>query len=152
LPRNNPAIEKAAGRHSIFVDTSAWIALFSRRDQHHYDADRMFRMIVASRRQLFTSNLVLAEIHRLLLYRAGSKAANAALEKIEASSLVAIEFADSKRHKSAINRLRKLNEHEISYTDAVSFSMMETVNCREAFSYDHHFEAAGFDILNGSRR
>lgn len=150
MPKRNPDIEKAAGSRSIFVDSSAWIALFSRRDQHHDEADRAFRMIVAMKQRLITSNLVLAEIHRLLLYRAGSKAAIAALEKIEASPLVTIEFADLKAHQSAINRLKNSIEHEISYADAVNFSMMAAAGCKEALSYDHHFRAAGFKILDGS--
>ena len=144
MPKSRPAIERAAGRSSVFVDSSAWIALFSRRDQHHNEADRAFRMVVASKRPLITSNLVLAEIHRLLLYRAGSIAAITALEKIEASSLVSIEFADSKIHQSAKNWLKKLNDHHISYTDAVSFSLMEATGCREALSYDRNFQMAGF--------
>ena len=152
MQKKNPAIGKAAGRRSIFVDSSSWIALFSRRDQHHDEADRMFRTIVASKHPLFTTNLVLAEIHRLLLYRAGSKAALAALEKIEASPLVRIEFADAKHHQSATNWLKKLNEHSISYTDAISFSIMGTAGCRKVLSYDHHFRAAGFEIFNGSNR
>ena len=121
MQKKNPVIEKAAESRSIFVDSSAWIALFSRRDQHHDEADRMFRTIVASKQRLITTNLVLAEIHRLLLYRAGSSAAIAALEKIEASPLVRIEFADAKNHKSATNWLKKLNKHSISYTTPSAF-------------------------------
>jgi predicted nucleic acid-binding protein len=94
----------------------------------------------------------LAEIHRLLLYRAGSKAAIAALEKIEASPLVRIEFANAKDHQFAANWLKKLNEHSISYTDAISFSIMEALGCRKVLSYDHHFRAAGFEIFDRSRR
>ena len=152
MQKRNPAIEKAARNRSIFVDSGSWIALFSRRDQHHDEADRMFRTIVASKQPLFTTNLVLAEIHRLLLYRAGSKAAIAALEKIEASPLVRVEFANAKNHQSATNWLKKLNEHSISYTDAISFSIMEALGCREVLSYDHHFRAAGFEMLGESSR
>ncbi len=140
MPKNRPAIERAAGRNSVFVDSSAWIALFSRRDQHHHQADHLFRMTVASKRPLITSNLVLAEIYRLLLYRAGSKAAITALEKIEASPLVTIEFADFKNHQSAKSRLKNLSQYGISYTDAVSFSLMEATGCREALTFDRHFQ------------
>ena len=110
----------------------------------------MFRTIVASKQPLFTTNLVLAEIHRLLLYRAGSRAAIAALEKIEASPLVRIEFANAENHQSATNWLKKLNEYSISYTDAISFSIMEAAGCRKVLSYDHHFRAAGFEMLGAS--
>jgi uncharacterized protein len=144
LPRINRAIGKTEKGHSVFIDSSAWIALFSRRDQHHEEADRAFRTIVGSKRRMLTTNLVLAEIHRLLLHRAGVQAAAAALKKIEASPLVEIKFADSINHQSAKNWMKKLQEHPISYTDAISFSVMEAAGCGEALSYDHHFHIAGF--------
>ena len=58
-----------AVRNSTFVDSSAWIAFFSARDQHHADADRAFRRTVEAKRLLLTTNLVLAEIHRLFQIR-----------------------------------------------------------------------------------
>lgn len=147
MPRRNRVIGKAANSPSVFVDSSAWIALFSRRDQHHEEADRLFRTMVAAKQRMLTTNLVLAEIHRLLLHRAGIKAAVTALEKIEASALVDIEFADLTHHQSAMAWIGKLREHPISYADAVSFSIMETAGCSEALSYDHHFQIAGFKTL-----
>ena len=151
MPRRNRIIKKTADDHDIFVDSSAWIALFSARDQHHDEADRMFRAIVASGRRLLTTNLVLAEIHRLLLYRAGIRAASAALEKIEASRLVRIEFAGAVHHQSAKGWLDRLQEHPISYADAVSFAVMEAAGCGEAVSYDHHFQVAGFILRRHAR-
>ncbi len=149
MPRRLRATGKVAGAPDIFIDSSAWIALFSGRDQHHDEADRIFRTIVASRRKILTTNLVLAEIHRLLLHRAGIRAAGAALGKIEASPLVTIEFAEAAHHQSAIAWMDKLQDHPISYADAVSFAVMEAVGCTEAVSYDHHFRVAGF-VLAGS--
>lgn len=147
MPKKNRAIGKAASSHSIFIDSSAWIALFSRRDQHHEEADRIFRAMVAEKQQMITTNLILAEIHRLFLHRAGIKAAATALEKIEASLLVDIKFADRAHHQSAMAWISKLREHPISYADAVSFSVMEAVDCNEALSYDRHFQIAGYKTV-----
>ena len=147
MPKKNRAIGKAASRHSIFIDSSAWIALFSRRDQHHEEADRVFRSMVASKERMLTTNLVLAEIHRLFLHRAGIKAAASVLEKVEASPLVKIEFADSTNHQSAMAWMGKLREYPISYTDAIGFSVMEAAGCSDVLSYDHHFQIAGFKTL-----
>jgi predicted nucleic acid-binding protein len=94
--------------------------------------------------RLLTTNLVLAEIHRLLLHRAGVKAAAATLEKIESSPLVEIIYADAINHQSAKNWIKKLQERPIAYADAISFSVMEAADCPEALSYDHHFHIAGF--------
>jgi predicted nucleic acid-binding protein len=132
------------------VDTSAWIAFFSRRDQNHKGADRLFRELLAAKRLLLTTNLVLAEMHRLLLHRAGIRAASAALEKIEASPLVRIEFTGQSQHQSAKEWMARLSECPISYADAVSFAVMEASGCTEVLSFDRHFGIAGFST-HGNR-
>jgi predicted nucleic acid-binding protein len=135
---------RSAARNSIFVDTSAWIAFFSARDQHHAEADRMFRRAADKGRILLTTNLVLAEVHRLLLYRAGIEAAAAALDRIEASALTKTQFPGPSHHQAGLLWLKKLRQHPISYTDAVSFAVMEEIDCEEAMSFDQHFRIAGF--------
>ena len=62
-----------------FVDSGAWIALASADDRYHGAADGVFREAVRARTSLVTTNLVLAEVHRFLLFRAGIRAALAAL-------------------------------------------------------------------------
>jgi predicted nucleic acid-binding protein len=86
LRKRRDATAAGGARDSIFVDSSAWIAFFSARDQHRGEADRLLSRAVNSNRLLLTTNLVLAEIHRLLLYRAGTQAAAAVLDRIEASA------------------------------------------------------------------
>jgi len=144
LPKRECGTGNHVSRNSVFVDTGAWIALFSARDQYHKEADRSFRDLVSSKKQLVTTNLILAEIHRLLLHRVGSSAASAALSKIDASSLVHIEFTGETHHQSAKHWIERLQDHPISYTDAVSFAVMEDLGCTEALSYDRHFRLAGF--------
>ncbi len=97
------------------------------------------------KRRLLTTNLVLAELHRLLLHRAGIRAASVALDKIEASSLVRIEFPGAAHHESAKGWIQKLPAHPITYTDAVSFAVMEALRCTDAMTYDRHFQIAGFN-------
>ena len=144
MPSKGPIIGRFAGDSIAFVDSSAWLALFSRRDQHHQDADQMVRKAFASKTLLLTTSLVLAEIHRLLLFRAGSAAAAAALDRIEASPLVRIVFADATHHQAARGWLKKLLAYPISYTDAVSFAVMQQAGCARALSFDRHFRLAGF--------
>ena len=146
MPRKGPLTAGIADDSAVFVDSSAWIALFSRRDQHHVEADRMFRSAVGSKKLLYTTNLVLAEIHRLLLYRTGSAAAAAALDRIESSPLVRIVFASAAHHQAGRNWLKKLAAHPISYTDAVGFAVMQHVGCTKALSFDGHFRLAGISF------
>ena len=85
----------------LFVDSSAWIALFSARDQHHAEADALFRDALGRRARLSTTNLVLAEVHRLLLFRAGGPAASAALDRLESSPALALLFPFADHHVAA---------------------------------------------------
>ncbi len=135
---------KAGPGPSIFVDSSGWIAFFSRRDQHHAEADRLLRSAIVSNKRLITSDLILAEVHRLLLFRAGSSAAIAALQRIDSSGLVRIEFADDRIHRSAMEFLKKHIGHRITYADAVSFSIMDAAGCGKAITFDAHFRLAGY--------
>lgn len=144
--KERPTIGEGSARISIFVDSSAWIALFSARDQHHAESDLLFRRVVAGGVPLLTTILILAEIHRLLLYRAGIEAAAAALDRIQASSLVTIVFPSAQAHRVALAWLARLPHEPISYTDAMSFTIMASRRCRSAISFDRDFEAAGFKL------
>lgn len=128
----------------LFVDSGAWLAFFSARDGRHADADRLIRRAIAGRIPLLTSNLVLAEVHRLLLFRAGIRAAATALERIDASSGTKVLFPDAKIHRDARAWLQRLGDQVISYADATSFALMKSRRCEEAISFDRDFVLAGF--------
>lgn len=104
---------------------------------------------MASRTSLVTSNLVLAEVHRLLLFRAGIRAAATTLDKITTSTSVGVIYVDEDHHRSARAWIEKLDDQVISLTDAVSFSVMQSLKCRTALSFDRDFWTAGFDRFQG---
>jgi predicted nucleic acid-binding protein len=130
----------------LFVDSGAWIALRSRRDQHHAEADRLFREALRRRIPLATTDLVLAELHRLTLFRAGVLPALRALDRIDQSPSVTVHFAAAEHHAAARRWLERLAPHPITYTDAVSFAVMDGLRCRHALAFDHDFTAAGFEL------
>ena len=135
----------------LFVDSGAWIALRSRRDQHHAEADRLFREALRRRIPLVTTDLVLAELHRLTLFRAGVLPALRALDRIDQSPSVTVHFAAAEHHAAARRWLERLAPHPITYTDAVSFAVMEGLRCRHALAFDHNFTAAGFELWRAGR-
>ena len=136
----------ASGPVRLFVDSSAWLALASPRDQYHAVAETLFREAVLRRRALITTNLVVAEVHRLLLFRAGVPAAAHALNRLEDSPALTIEFPTVEHHRVAREWLARLSNHPITYTDAVSFAVMATSRCNAALTFDSDFELAGFPI------
>jgi predicted nucleic acid-binding protein len=134
---------------AVFVDSGAWIALLHRADRHHGTADRLFRLAAERRTSLLVTNLVVAEVHRLVLHRVGIRASTAFLDRLDASSLLRIEFASRAHHRRAREWLRRLGDQAITYADAVSFAVMEAMRCRRALSFDHDFVVAGFDVWTG---
>jgi uncharacterized protein len=137
-------IANAARPNSVYVDTSAWIAFFSARDQNHAEAASLFRQALARNTQLITSDLVIAEIHRLILHRVGSAAALQTLNRIESSSSVSIVFATEAHHSAAKEWLAQLFDYRLTYTDAVSFAIMKNLQCVGFLGFDSDYLAAGF--------
>jgi predicted nucleic acid-binding protein len=130
----------------VFVDSSAWFAVASASDGKHAEAERLLRAAVARRIGLVTTNLILAEVHRLALVRMGIRPAAVMLERIEASRLVSLIHATADHHRTARRWLTRLADQPISYADAVSFAVMEAARCRVAMTFDRHFAIAGFRI------
>jgi predicted nucleic acid-binding protein len=151
LPSRRHRIERAgtAVPVRLFVDSGAWIALRSRRDQYHADADRLIRAALARRVPLLTTNLVLAETHRLTLFRAGPQAALRALELIDASPSVTIHFPTAEHHTEARRWLERMAPRPVTYTDAVSFAVMGANACRHVLGFDQDFVVAGFTLWRG---
>jgi predicted nucleic acid-binding protein len=139
----------AAPAARLFVDSGAWIALRSRRDQHHAEADRLFREAIRRRLRLVTTNLIIAEVHRLTLFRAGREPASRALDRIDTSPSVVMHFAAARDHEQARRWLARLSPRAITYTDAVSFAVMAAAKCKHVLGFDDDFVAAGFELWRG---
>jgi predicted nucleic acid-binding protein len=148
LPSRRQSTARAAPA-KLFVDSGAWIALRSRRDQHHAEADRLFRNAIDRRIPLVTTNLIIAETHRLTLFRAGLEPALRALERIDASPSVTVRFATTGDHAEGRRWLERLAPRPITYTDAVSFAVMAAAKCKQVLGFDEDFAAAGFELWRG---
>ena len=68
------------------------------------------------------------------------------LDRIDLSPSVTVHFAAAEHHAAARRWLERLAPHPITYTDAVSFAVMEGLRCRHALAFDHDFTAAGFEL------
>jgi predicted nucleic acid-binding protein len=139
---------RPAGDHRrLFVDSSAWLAFFSTRDDNHGAAVALFERAIQLHAALITSSLVVAEVHRLVLHRVGIRAAAAVLGSIDGSAHLRLVFPDSAHHQVAREWLQKLSDQIITYTDATSFAIMTAEHCSAALSFDRDFIVAGFEVL-----
>ncbi len=126
----------------IFVDTSFWVALRNRRDDHHAEARKLLRSHAAT--ALLTSNHVKGETWTFLRRRAGHASAAQFLDFMESTDRLQVEHVVEVIEKEALGWLRRHDEREYSFVDATSFSLMRRMGIGEALAFDGDFAAAGF--------
>ncbi|HOP46451.1 MAG TPA: PIN domain-containing protein [Desulfobacteraceae bacterium] len=132
--------------NTLFVDTGAWFALADTSDKYHDHAINIFPDLLRNNR-LLTTNHVIAETYILIRRNLGHEAAITFLNNIAASPRVSKIYSDSLLEKSAEDILRQYKDQDFSYTDAVSFAVMNQQGITQAFSFDHHFLTAGFTLI-----
>ena len=132
------------GKNTLFVDTGAWFALADKSDQYHLQAVKVFPKLLSSCHHLTTTNLVIAETYILIRHAIGHQPAIRFLKNIAASPRIVKIYSDSAMEEAAENILRKYQDQDFSYTDAVSFAVMEQFGIVKTFSFDRHFVIAGF--------
>ena len=126
----------------IFVDTSFWVALRNRRDDHHDEARRLLRANAAI--PLVSTNHVTGETWTFLRRRAGHGPAANFLDFIDETARLHVEHVDAATEEEALGWLRRHDEREYSFVDATSFALMRRLGIRDAFAFDGNFAAAGF--------
>jgi uncharacterized protein len=135
---------------AVFVDTSAWIMLLNGSERQHKEAKELYRQLAG--RKLVVTNLVISETYTWLRIKVGFRAAadylNAMQRKVEIGQLEVV-YSDYSLEQDAVLLLQKYRDHDFSYTDAVSFALMNKRSLKSAFAYDNHFITAGF-ILQAS--
>lgn len=131
-------------RNEVFIDASAWIAVFDRGDQYHEQAATLYRRLIAARRFLVTTNLVIAESQITIRRAGGFAASRALLDSLRLSSRLERVYSTAALELEAEKVLRQFSDHELSLADAVSFVLMRQRKITEAFTYDKHFSMAGF--------
>jgi len=130
----------------IFIDTGAFLARYVERDEHHDAATKQWQTLRNDRRRCFTSNFVLDETITLLARRSTYQfAAERARNLLESTSL-AILRPNRNDEFVALKLFEKYADQSVSYTDCVSFALMERENIKRAFSFDRHSRIAGFEV------
>jgi len=130
----------------IFIDTGAFVARYIERDQYHDAATEHWRMLRNDQRQCFTSNFVLDETFTLLARRSTYEFAAERARKLFESISLSILRPDENDELAALELFQRYADQSVSFTDCVSFVLMKKRNIQCAFSFDHHFTIAGFDI------
>lgn len=127
----------------IFVDTGALLVRYLEKDQHHDRALRAWQRLEDVPR-LVTSNFVLDELFTLLGRRASYAFAADRARHILSSERLEILRSDAETEAEAIDLFEKYADQKVSFTDCTSFALMRRHKIRQVFTFDRHFELAGF--------
>jgi predicted nucleic acid-binding protein len=130
----------------IFIDTGAFLARYLRKDQHHRSAVAVWEELGSKREICVTSNFVLDETFTLLGRRAGYGFAVQRAKNIYASQALTICRPDNEDEIKALQFFSKYADQHVSFTDCISFVLMKREKINRVFSFDRHFELAGFHL------
>lgn len=132
---------------TVFVDTSAFVALALARDAQHETALATWHKLEEERCPLLTTDWVFGETVSFVRRRAGYTAARTLGERLRMSRVLDIAHADDAIVARGWEAFLAHRFDHLSLVDAVSFVMMRTRRVRRVFSFDRHFSEAGFDRI-----
>jgi predicted nucleic acid-binding protein len=131
---------------SVFVDTSAFVALRNGAEAEHERARAALSDLLAEGAALFTSNYVFAETYTALLVRVGRAEAIEWGRRFRASGAIELVRLDEAVEGDAWEILERHGDKQWSYVDATSFALIERDGNGEAFAFDVHFGQRGLRV------
>jgi predicted nucleic acid-binding protein len=131
--------------NTVFVDTSALLALLNPDDEHHGQAVRAFEDLRSDRAELFTTSFVLVETYALLGRRLGLAAVKRFREDF--APLVDVLWVGESLHEAGLDLLLARHRRQLSLADGISFVAMRQQGADQAFAIDPHFEQEGFRLV-----
>ncbi len=135
------------------MDTSGFKAIYDERDDYHQEA-RGFMNQLSSRkiqtRGLLTSDYILDETLTLLRFGAGHSEASIFARAItDSKAFRTVHVGEEGFSRSLVLFLRS-KDKQWSFTDCSSFVLMKNYGVSTAFSFDPHFQQAGYAMLPGA--
>jgi len=131
----------------VFIDTGAFIARFIEKDQYHLQAVELWELLRQEDAQCVTSNFVLDETFTLLGRRAGYEFAHERALNLYASQALTILRPDLDDEMIGLNYFKKYADQSVSFTDCLSFALMDRIQTQRVFTFDKHFSWAGYQLL-----
>ena len=128
---------------TVFVDTSYFIARMQASDQWHAAAVAADDPTL----DLVTSSAVINETITLLQKRGFLSLALDFLREIRSGSDITVVYIDAAIQAEAWDLYARYSGHGAGGVDCTSFAMMRRLGIKRAFTFDKHFRAAGFGIV-----
>lgn len=131
---------------SVFVDTSAFVALRNEAEAEHQRAREALAELIDAGTALFTSNYVFAETYTALLVRLDRSEAIEWGRRFRAGEAIELVRVERDVEEEAWDILERHGDKRWSYVDATSFALIERDGGGQAFAFDAHFSQRGLRV------
>jgi len=131
----------------VFLDTAYVIALANPADQHHGRAATLAASVQLEIVRIVTTRAVLLEVGSSLSRLRFRAAAVRLLNIMEFSPSLLVMPVGQDLARRGLELFCRRADKEWSWTDCISFLVMEERRLRQALTTDEHFEQAGYVAL-----
>lgn len=126
----------------VFIDASAWIAIYVANDIYHKAAKQRYELLKKRRDLFYTNDYALAEVYTRLIYSFHLKIAKKFHHWIkigvDGHQLSILEVDPAVRERTW-RELQKYSDHKLSFTDATIIANFKNYHLDEIFTFDKHF-------------
>lgn len=130
---------------TVYVDTSAFLAVLDADDQNHGRAREVWKRLLGGRNPLISSSYVLVETWALVQNRLGVEAVRSFSDDI--FPLLGIIWVGADLHRRGVAALLAASRRNLSLVDCVSFEVMRDLGVKHVFTFDVHFREQGFSCM-----
>ncbi|MDI6716580.1 MAG: PIN domain-containing protein [Actinomycetota bacterium] len=131
---------------AVFLDTSGIIAVLNIKDKHHSAALRFWNWLLEQSLTIYITDYIFDETYTALRNWFGHKLAIGFGDLVLKSNAVNLIHVDEELFSDAWVIAQKHSDKSYSFTDCVSFALMERVGIESAFTFDRHFAQYGFAV------
>jgi predicted nucleic acid-binding protein len=130
---------------SIFVDTSAFLAVLNADDQFHPAAKEIWLRLLTAGEAMVCNNYILVETYALLQHRFGMQAIRSFQSDV--LPILLVRWVDEETHNRAVSAVLAAGERRLSLVDCCAFETMRALGIQRVFTFDQDFGDYGFEVL-----
>lgn len=130
---------------TVFVDTSALVALLDSSEQRHPATARAWKALMKDDVRLVTSSYVIVETYALAQRKLGLDAVR--VLTADFLPLITVDWVDEVIHGAGLASLLTANRRDLSLVDCVSFEILRRRDVTRALALDSDFTKQGFTVL-----
>jgi predicted nucleic acid-binding protein len=129
---------------AVFADSAYYVALLLQTDQ---TLDRAVEITVQLQYPIITTAWIMTEVANTFSAPRFRAAFVSLLDDLQADPNVRVIAPDANIFAQGIELYRNRPDKSWSLTDCISFVVMDREGVKDALTFDHHFEQAGFRAL-----